>query len=219
MRVGGVLGYASPFRSETSLSNRPFPKFIFHATVKYFLGVDSREPWTAQHDKFGKAHSPFHSTFDERERYSASEFASMTVSVEDAVRWECIRRGMRAVDIRGRSWVEDCWSVRSSSWKSQRARVARPRHPTKHDSTQDVRLGASCRESAGTDSLARRVALATSRRLQRQAYALLQSVSTSPTRPPETRRGSTQNDPRNRAMTPPTIASPWAYAGLRGFPT
>ncbi len=53
-----------------------------------------------------------------------------------------------------RSWVEDCWSVLSSSWKSQRARVTRSRHPTNDDANQDVRLGASGRESASTDSLA-----------------------------------------------------------------
>ncbi|WP_432277286.1 TaqI-like C-terminal specificity domain-containing protein [Halobacterium salinarum] len=53
-----------------------------------------------------------------------------------------------------RSWVEDCWSVLSSSWKSQQARVTRPRHPTNDDANQDIRLGASRRESASTDSLA-----------------------------------------------------------------
>ncbi|WP_435184265.1 endonuclease III domain-containing protein, partial [Halobellus sp. EA9] len=45
-----------------------------------------------------------------------------------------------------RSWVNDCWSDLSSSWKSQRARVTRPRHPTNDVPSQDVRLGASSRE-------------------------------------------------------------------------
>jgi hypothetical protein len=31
-----------------------------------------------------------------------------------------------------RSWVENCWSVLSSSWKPQRVRMARLRHSTKH---------------------------------------------------------------------------------------
>jgi hypothetical protein len=57
-------------------------------------------------------------------------------------------------DIEGRSWVEDCWSILSSSWKSQRARVTRLRHPTNHDADRDVRLGASGREPAGAGSLA-----------------------------------------------------------------
>lgn len=42
--------------------------------------------------------------------------------------------------------------------------------------------------------------------LQRQAHTLLQSVSASSTRPPESRQGSTRNHPRNRAMTPAKIA-------------
>ena len=33
----------------------------------------------------------------------------------------------------GHSWVEDCWSVLNSSWKSRQARVTQPRHPTNDD--------------------------------------------------------------------------------------
>ncbi len=53
-----------------------------------------------------------------------------------------------------RSWVEDCWSALSSSWKSQRARVTRSCHPTNDVSNQDVCIGASSREPATTGSLA-----------------------------------------------------------------
>jgi len=53
-----------------------------------------------------------------------------------------------------RSWVEDCWSVLSGSWKSQRARVTRTCHPTNDVPNQDVCLGASGCEPAGTGSLA-----------------------------------------------------------------
>ena len=65
------------------------------------------------------------------------------------------------LSLANRSWVEDCWSLLSSSWKSQQARVTRSRHPTNDDANQDVRLGASGRESAATDSLARRRLLPT----------------------------------------------------------
>ncbi len=53
-----------------------------------------------------------------------------------------------------RSWVEDCWSVLTSRWKSQQARVAHSCHPTNDVSNQDVCLGASGREPAGTGPLA-----------------------------------------------------------------
>ena len=53
-----------------------------------------------------------------------------------------------------RSWVEDCWSVLTSRWKSQQARVTHSCHPTNDVPNQDVCLGASSRKPAGTGSLA-----------------------------------------------------------------